>query len=245
MLLADSPQNLRHLNSGQEKEGFATKDHRANIDSLRKEEMNKIAIVLSSETGQTEKIANAMAYQMRRWGSEVEVFNIAKVDAPWGNLLRTYDAVIVGAPVYLQDFPKPLVDWAWNNRVELMSVPSALYTVSLEAADLSARGKSKEDKAIQSFLKATDMRPRYIASLAGCLAYTKYNFMKRLIMKKTASLAGCPTDVKKDHELTNWDDAFKFVRAFQAQDMNSEFACLNRFSGQQAGSWSGGVQRVA
>ena len=207
--------------------------------------MNRIAIVLSSENGQTEKIANAMAYQMRRWGSEVEVFNISKVEAPWGVLLRTFDAVIVGAPAYMQEFPKQLVDWTWNNRVELTSMPTALYTVSIEAADMSLTGKVKEDRAIQSFLRSTDMRPQFIASLAGCLAYTKYGFLKRMVMKKTASVIGCPTDVKKDHELTNWDDAFKFVRAFQAQDINSEFSSLNRDPSQNVKTWSAGVQRVA
>jgi flavodoxin I len=62
--------------------------------------MKKILVLYYSQTGNTEKMANAVAEGAQNSGNEVELsFHVDPAD------LEIYDAVIVGAPTYHHDMP--------------------------------------------------------------------------------------------------------------------------------------------
>jgi menaquinone-dependent protoporphyrinogen oxidase len=47
--------------------------------------------------------------------------------------------------------------------------------------------------------------------VAGTLAYSRYNFIIRFVMKRIARKNGAPTDTSRDYELTDWAALDRFV----------------------------------
>ena len=54
-------------------------------------------------------------------------------------------------------------------------------------------------------------------SLAGRLAYSKYNFIVRLLMKRIARKEGGPTDTSRDYEFTDWSRVESLAHEFATQ----------------------------
>jgi len=204
--------------------------------------MNRIAIVVSSQSGHTEKIARSMAGALSGENLQVDVLNI---DQNQLSAFRGYDAAIIGCPVYLGDFSQALIDWTWENREELNSIPSAFFTVSLNAADARPKARATDDKALRSFIHQTDFHPRFVASFAGALNYTQYSFFKRCVLQGMSAAVGGPTDISQDFDLTNWDEVSRFSQAFESQDIRSEFATINRLPVAPQPLWPAGLARVA
>jgi menaquinone-dependent protoporphyrinogen oxidase len=70
---------------------------------------------------------------------------------------------------------------------------------------------SRELDAIKNrFLEETGWRPVETKMVAGALPYSRYNWLKRWMMKRIVRKAGGDTDTARDYEYTDWDD----VRAF-------------------------------
>jgi len=66
----------------------------------------------------------------------------------------------------------------------------------------------------QRFLAATGWRPTVTKRVAGALMYTRYNWLKRWVMKKIAGKAGGDTDTRRDYEYTDWSDVRAFAERF-------------------------------
>jgi menaquinone-dependent protoporphyrinogen oxidase len=64
---------------------------------------------------------------------------------------------------------------------------------------------------IDVFVQETGWRPPYVLPVAGALAYSKYNFFIKLIMKTISRMAGGPTDTSRDYEFTDWVALDRFV----------------------------------
>ena len=58
----------------------------------------------------------------------------------------------------------------------------------------------------------TGWRPARVLPVAGALAYSRYNFLIRFVMKRIARKAGAPTDTSRDYEFTNWPALDTFIR---------------------------------
>ena len=50
--------------------------------------------------------------------------------------------------------------------------------------------------------------------VAGALPYTKYGWLKRMMMKRIVAKAGGDTDTTRDYEYTDWIDLRNFARDF-------------------------------
>jgi menaquinone-dependent protoporphyrinogen oxidase len=84
-------------------------------------------------------------------------------------------------------------------------VPSAFFSVSLSAASEHLAEKEAARKLGEALPAASGWTPATVVSLAGRLAYTKYGFLKRQLMKRIARKEGAPTDTSRDYEFTNWE----------------------------------------
>jgi menaquinone-dependent protoporphyrinogen oxidase len=59
-------------------------------------------------------------------------------------------------------------------------------------------------RMLNVFYTQTGWHPDRVLPVAGALAYSKYNFIVRAIMRRIARKAGAPTDTSSDYEFTNW-----------------------------------------
>jgi menaquinone-dependent protoporphyrinogen oxidase len=200
--------------------------------------MKKIAIVIATRYGQTEKIGRFIANRLTKSGTHADVFNVETRDLCW-SIPEGYEEVLVGAPVYAGSFPAALVAWVRHNASSLNSMPCGFFTVSLNAADRRPQAREMDDRLLSGFLENTGLRPRFVASLAGKLHFRKYNFFIRWVMKKISRSAGGPTDTSRDHEMTDWSQVAAFTDAFADRELDSPFATATRLSALEKASVAG------
>ena len=173
--------------------------------------MRHIAIIVSSQYGQTRKIADFIAAEVEAQGFKTTVFQIDG-EHPLKFLLPFwYDAVCLGSPVYAGKFSKELIEWTAANRDQLNLGPTAFFSVSLNAADKREKAQVEGRRLISEFVAETGLKPLITASLIGTVHYTKYGILKRWLLKRICASAGGPTDTSRDHELTDWGAVKEFA----------------------------------
>jgi len=162
--------------------------------------------------GQTAKIAQYVAQTLRNCDQYVAIHTIAQL--PVNFTLDVYDAIIIGAPVHMGQYPKLLKIFARQHHDWLNQHPSALYTVCM--AINSQRPESRQQAAgyVEKFLGDTQWQPTQTITLAGAIKYTRYGFVTRYIMKRIARREGNSTDTTRDHEYTDWEAVTRFAQKF-------------------------------
>lgn len=171
--------------------------------------MANVLIVHTSRYGQTQKIAQHMAKSLRTRGHAVELLEAR--NAQRGFDVRRFEVVLVGAPVYAGKYLRPILDFAREHRAELEGTTSAFFSVNLAIASRTTDGRAETLPLIDAFAAETGWRPARVALFAGALAYSKYNFLIRFIMRRIARKAGGETDTSRDHEYTDWNAVERFA----------------------------------
>ena len=172
--------------------------------------MRKILIVFGTTDGHTRKIADALAIAMHTRGVLVRVVEAGNPDiSPAGNT-----AVIVAASVHGGRYQRAVRRWLREHAAELRDVPSAFVSVSLGVLQTDPAVHEQLRAIVERLCSATGWRPTLIKHVAGALPYTRYNIVKRLIMKRIASKAGGGTDTRRDYVYTDWRDLDTFAARF-------------------------------
>jgi menaquinone-dependent protoporphyrinogen oxidase len=192
--------------------------------------MANVAVVFSSNEGQTRTIAEHMKRRLVDHGDTVALYQVSK-QAPGRPLAGEFDTVIVGGPVYAGKYPKTLVRWAKNQQPFLQTKKTAFFSVSLSAADSRPEARKADDELLKSFLTATGLHPAYVASIAGALKYREYGWLKRWIMKRNSRSAGGPTDTTRDYEMTDWSQVDLFVDSVSGRQADNRFITDDRLKG--------------
>ena len=113
-----------------------------------------------------------------------------------------------------------MIAFAKRNREELAGLGAVFVSVTLSEAgaeDPKAPKERREQAAadaqrmIDVFVEETGWRPARALPVAGGLAYSRYNFIIKFVMKRIARKAGAPTDTSRDYEFTDWAALDRFV----------------------------------
>jgi hypothetical protein len=75
-------------------------------------------------------------------------------------------------------------------------------------------------RAVSDRLRA-DRRARRVECFAGKLAYSRYGFFKRQLMRYIAWREGAPTDARRDYEFTDWTAVRRFALEVAADVFHS------------------------
>lgn len=176
--------------------------------------MAHILIVYGTTEGQTEKISEAIAKEISDKGHRVRTFLAS--EAPTGNELDAFDAVIVGSSVHAGKFDKTLRKWARWNFVFLQRKPSAFFSVCLGILEKNFKAKREEADIVAKFFREAGWTPEFHTIFAGALKYSRYGWLKKLVMRSIAKRAGGDTDTSRDYEYTNWTHVRNFAQRFEA-----------------------------
>jgi len=177
--------------------------------------MNKMVVLYGSSEGQTAKIANALAAVLREKGEMVDVIDGQRVPTDFS--LAPYHAIIIGASLHVGGYQSSIRRFIQQHRQALEHIPTAFFSVSLTEAYPHPEEKARLKQLLAKFLQETGWHPQKIASFAGSLAYSKYGFIKRMIMQRIARKVGAPTDTSRDYEYTNWEAVTHFAESFVAE----------------------------
>lgn len=176
--------------------------------------MPAILILYGTTDGHTRKVANSVADTVRTAGCTADVVEAASAGGRIGP--EGYDGVVVAASVHAGKFQGPVRRWVEMHAPVLNQMPSAFIAVCLAVLDQRPAGREAVEASIQRFFTQTHwLRPLHTA-VAGALLYTRYNWIKRWIMKRIVAKAGGDTDTSRDYEYTDWAALRTFTRHFAA-----------------------------
>lgn len=175
------------------------------------------AVFYATREGHTRKVAERIAADLRTRGALVDVFDVRECPPPeW----RKYSTACLAASVHLGRHEKEMVAFARQHRDALVRLDAAFVSVTLSEAGAEDPTRSQQDRRaaaedaqrmIDIFVRDTGWRPEHALSVAGALAYSKYNLLVRFLMKRIARKAGAPTDTSRDYEFTDWPALDQFV----------------------------------
>lgn len=163
--------------------------------------------------GQSRKIAEAISEQIEKGGDRAVFFNVASM-AEYA--LERPEAVILCAPIHGGRYPAPFVDFVRREKDWLNSVPGAFISVSLFIRSEFEEEREEARLYPDALAAETGWTPRMTLNAAGALRYTEYDFFKRWMAKRLAEREGAPTDVRHDHEFTDWAEIERFTSGFVA-----------------------------
>jgi menaquinone-dependent protoporphyrinogen oxidase len=169
--------------------------------------MPNLLILYGSTHGHTGKIAERVAKAARERGADAHVHDVGSGHDP---MPADYDAVIVGASIHGGHYQRAISQWVKGYSHELGSMPSALFSSCLTAADDTEESRDASRKYIEDFVYETGWHPRMTATFAGALQYREYDFATRLVMRLLMRHGHHETDTSRDHDYTDWDAVDRF-----------------------------------
>lgn len=176
--------------------------------------MPRLLIVYGTTDGQTAKIARFMGDVIGKRGWAVDVLDGRDLHDDF--TLDNYDAVLLGASMHPDGLQAYIRDFAACHHRALAAVPSAFFAVGLTPAFPTPEQQAAFDEHLAHFFDGTGWNPSTVARFAGALAYRRYNFVKRQMMRAIAKRIGAPTDTSRDYEFTDWDAVTRFAEDFVA-----------------------------
>ncbi|HET7033531.1 MAG TPA: flavodoxin domain-containing protein [Casimicrobiaceae bacterium] len=171
----------------------------------------EVPVFFATSEGQTRRIATRIASVLRDLGIEscaIDVAGREASDIDWTHVR----GALVGASLHAGKHQKVAERFVRAHAVDLTTVPSAFFSVSLSAASKNAKEVVAADTIARAFPAACGWMPARIVTVAGRLAYRQYGFFIRWVMKRIAKKEGAPTDTSRDYELTNWEDVDALAR---------------------------------
>jgi menaquinone-dependent protoporphyrinogen oxidase len=183
--------------------------------------MRDVLVFYATTEGQTRRIAERIASDMRARGFNSRAIDVMSADAArvvWDNVR----GVLLGASLHAGRHQHAAVEFATTFRDRLNMYPSAFFSVSLSAASANAEEVATAGRLAREFAAGAGWKPSEIACFAGRLAYTHYGWFTRQIMKRIAKKEGGPVDTARDHELTDWDAVARFATRMADEIENAE-----------------------
>lgn len=187
--------------------------------------MPRVLIFYGTTDGQTRKIAAALCNALRDAG--LSAFMADANYSATAVVPEEYDGVIVAASLHAGGFQKPVVRWVRDNAAQLNALPTAFLSVCLAVLEQRPETRRHLDTIIEQFQRAAGWRPTQVKLVAGALLYTRYNWLKRWIMRRIVAKAGGDTDTTRDYEYTDWNDLRAFAHDFARRLMPAPVAVLS------------------
>ncbi|MDH3682890.1 MAG: protoporphyrinogen oxidase [Acidimicrobiia bacterium] len=178
---------------------------------------SRLLLVYHSSEGQTAKVAERIASTVAAAGVTVDVEEADGAPGPDG-----YSAVLLGDSIHMGRHSRALSRYVSDHADQLSTVPIALFQVSLTSATDDEEHSTRAHELIQELVDETGLDPDIVGFFAGSLAYTRYGWFKRRLMRRIARSEGGDVDMTVDHEYTDWDAVDDFARHTAALMASSE-----------------------
>lgn len=163
-------------------------------------------VMYSTVDGHTKKIAETIA---KDWQGEIDVIPFESFETYPKR--EQVSSIVIGSSIRYGSYNKDLIALIKKNVDWLASIDSSFFSVNL-----TARKPGKDDPAsspyVQKFLKKTGWVPDHIAMFAGQLAYPKYRFIDKQMIRFIMKITGGCTDGVSTIEYTNWSEVSRFAK---------------------------------
>jgi menaquinone-dependent protoporphyrinogen oxidase len=172
--------------------------------------MSRILVLYGTTDGHTAKVATALGDTLRASGVDVDLVEAGtREPGP-----QDYAGVIVAASVHAAGYQRPVRRWVRRHAAALRGKPTAFVSVCLGVLQNEPKVQQELETIRERFFTSTGWRPMVTETVAGALLYTKYNWIKRWVMKRIVRKAGGDVDTTRNYEYTNWSDVRAFAHRF-------------------------------
>jgi len=189
----------------------------------------RAVIFYATREGQSRRVAEHIAECLRGRRFHVDLYNVG--DAAAAVDWNSCDAAFVVASVHAGHHEREMRRFVSTHRLALQRLDASFLSLTLSQAGAQdttqpsdRRNASAADaqRMIDVFVEETGWRPAHALPVAGALAYSQYNFIKRFMMKRIAAKAGGPTDTSRDYEFTDWAEVDRFTREHAGSGFQGE-----------------------
>jgi menaquinone-dependent protoporphyrinogen oxidase len=183
--------------------------------------MRDVLIFYATSEGQTRRIAERIAADIGARGFNVRAIDLTSDEVArvaWDNVR----GVVLGASLHAGHHQHAAVQFAKAFRHRLNVFPSAFFSVSLSAASANPEEVAIAARLARELPEQAGWQPTMVQCFAGRLAYARYGWLTRQIMKRIARKEGGPVDTTRDHELTDWDAVARFATRMAQEVENAE-----------------------
>ncbi|MCL9815251.1 flavodoxin domain-containing protein [Natranaeroarchaeum aerophilus] len=174
--------------------------------------MSRFLIVYGTGEGQTARVAARIGEVLAERVHEVTVIDIE--DAESAAAPEQFDAILVGSSIHVGAHHEAIREYVETNLSGVSTRPSAFFQLSLSSAVDDEARRAEAARYVDDLLEAADWNPDRIGLFGGALRYSKYGFLKRLLMKRIAKNATGDVDTSRDYEYTDWDEVEAFAADF-------------------------------
>lgn len=174
----------------------------------------RVLILYGTSYGHTQKVAEYVRDGLEASGVVVTLLDgdrWREAGAPGG-----YNGVVLAASLIRGGHQRCIERYARTYSLALSDMPSAFLSVSASAASSDDEGRADARREMDRFLDGTGWVPRIAETVAGAISYTRYDPFTRWMMRRICRKAGGPTDVTRDHELTDWRQVARIAEGFAA-----------------------------
>ncbi len=161
-----------------------------------------VLILYGTTEGHTRKIAYRAGEWLRDSGHSARVVDSA--DVPPDLDLSEFQAAIVAGSLHQTKHQKPLRHFVSDHAAELSRLPTLFLSVSLTAVHTDEEHLAEARECIADFVEETGWTPTESIPVAGALLYTKYDWLRRYLMRKISESNGGDVDTSRDFEYTDW-----------------------------------------
>lgn len=177
--------------------------------------MPNILVLYGTTDGHTRKIANVLAHELRALECHVNIVDAADQHRRRGP--EGYDGVVVAASVHAGGYQRSVARWVRAHAAALATIPTAFLSVCLAVVERRPEAHRAAEEIMARFFRQTGWHPTVAKLVAGALLYTRYGWIKRMMMRRIVAKAGGETDTSRDYEYTDWDDLRSFAETFAAR----------------------------
>lgn len=174
--------------------------------------MKSILVVCGSTEGHTFKLARFLLPVIREAGFEAQLADAN--DLYRSNLSADYTAVIVGASVHHGEHQSAVVNFVKDSVTTLNKLPTAFFSVSLNAALEDSEHQAEAQQYVTGFLEGTGWQPDRTRLVAGALRNTSMDYFRRELARHIVERTVNENDTTQDFDFTDYDDLKAFVHDF-------------------------------
>jgi len=174
--------------------------------------MSSFLVVYGTGEGQTARVASRIAETITERGHDVTSYDVEEIPGDFS--LGSFDAALVGSSIHVGKHHGAVREFVGDYGDQLATRPTAFFQLSLSSAVDDPERRAEAAGYVDTLLEDLDWHPDRVGLFGGALRYSKYGFLKRLVMKRIARGATGDVDTSRDYEYTDWEEVDAFAKDF-------------------------------
>jgi menaquinone-dependent protoporphyrinogen oxidase len=170
----------------------------------------KVLIAYCTTEGQTRKVVEAVADQIRTSGNEAVLDDVCNVQSDVRP--REFDKVIVAGSVHDGRHQEDLNLFVFANRERLRDKPSLFISVSMAAAFEDTMADA--ERYANEFCDSSEWQPTARLLVAGALQHGKYGYYEEMLVRHKVLAKHAIDHPESDQEFTDWDALARSIAKF-------------------------------